>query len=777
MTIIEKMKRRLELATIISSSGIHTNLSLPENYEKLFYDKVKNLKDIKERYITPHFVGQQKYTTNPYAGRIFTDEKYLDFMLKIQDDSTLTDIFGYRIYAETDTFEVIHKINLHDIHKFIESSDKDLNNLELFQIETLFYYVAEKDRDAVYDILFNECCHQVSKMIRSNKVTHEHYDFVFPSKLSDEHLVEILEMQKNKMFCDMLRKLDADFEIDDDAVEKLKQCDVERMFPLINEFLENINKEYYIFIFDYFSPRRLRKLNDAIIEISGTRNEDVFYQNTLYRDMYLDQRFPNILKLAGRYSMQKNGFLIEAYDNKKYAFLRIIDGMADDFLYYPTNSILFRASNYINLNELNKADILTMANLTYLPSTIPKAKFTPRELIQLCDIDTSSKEHHIFYSKLTCKRVDDKLRIIKKMKRVHFLYMLTEDELEYLAKVLSTEKIDSSIPFSLYIKKLIVRKYNAILSMQLMDKKDIDFAFRIRNTKQIAKFDDLQELKRNSVSADKDMQKLLDLLKVPTSFTDAYLDNIIDFSITNQSYIAMRYYEAKPNLKDNLLKIIKAELTGKMDVLKYTGLAEEIVYPITNDTIVKWKKNSEMTKNGYHFGEYTDFRSGMLIGEEPTYTCMNFASGVCNECLLSIFDGNKKVIYVKKYGQIVARAIIRLTKISNKNNMVSFIDVEKEEQSSEDLCVFLERMYSAHLSDEEETLIKKYLIEFVYAKAKEMQVTLAVSGDYYYLDQPKTHCFIYISNSKNGYQYLDSLSGLSDRHKGGKFYETNCYII
>lgn len=60
---------------------------------------------------------------------------------------------------------------------------------------------------------------------------------------------------------------------------------------------------------------------------------------------------------------------------------------------------------------------------------------------------------------------------------------------------------------------------------------------------------------------------------------------------------------------------------------------------------------------------------------------MNYIDGMYRECLLAYFDGNKKIVYAKKNGSIVGRAVIRLTKTVNRvvdqDSVLKFTDVTR----------------------------------------------------------------------------------------------------
>ena len=99
----------------------------------------------------------------------------------------------------------------------------------------------------------------------------------------------------------------------------------------------------------------------------------------------------------------------------------------------------------------------------------------------------------------------------------------------------------------------------------------------------------------------------------------------------------------------------------------------------------------------------------MQIGEIPTYSCISYRTGSNSHCLLSCFDSNKKFLFIQKNGQVVFRAMLRLTKGSYADDMhrkkIQFVDLsnqdETKEEEGEELVLFLERYYEKNLSCEE----------------------------------------------------------------------------
>ena len=119
-------------------------------------------------------------------------------------------------------------------------------------------------------------------------------------------------------------------------------------------------------------------------------------------------------------------------------------------------------------------------------------------------------------------------------------------------------------------------------------------------------------------------------------------------------------------------------------------------------------------------------------------------------------------------GRIVGRAFLRLTKCrrtSAGGGSLTFVDLEAGgtgQQEREQMTLFLERPYISGLGPEAKTQAAQALVELAKRKAEELGILLVLSQDYAdYSPQgfTQTRLHIFISKSKGGAQYLDSLDG------------------
>ena len=133
--------------------------------------------------------------------------------------------------------------------------------------------------------------------------------------------------------------------------------------------------------------------------------------------------------------------------------------------------------------------------------------------------------------------------------------------------------------------------------------------------------------------------------------------------------------------------------------------------------------------------------------------------------------------------------MVRLTKGSyNKekgnNKSINFIDVEEStqeelEDKKEYLTLFLEKAYISGINEGERNTIKKLFIKLLKEKAKAMNALLVLSCNYKEeIDEQfiSTRYYMFISKSKAGTQYLDSLSGQATISDEGQ-YKVNTFLI
>ena len=242
----------------------------------------------------------------------------------------------------------------------------------------------------------------------------------------------------------------------------------------------------------------------------------------------------------------------------------------------------------------------------------------------------------------------------------------------------------------------------------------------------------------------------------------------------NMKECVSEYLQGNDKAIEALRRIVQAELMGQFYALKYFAddLQREIRYPISEVQEAAWKRNLTLERGPFSAEEADDFYFTMRLGELPHSTCLSCWTGSQRDCLLAAFDSNKKMILIRKGEDIVARACIRLTKGAFQRPAdfdFSFADLAQEQPagkmgaSDEMLILFLERIYTSGLNDEEAETAMKMAVSLVTQKAAAIGAVAVLARRYqdcYDRDQYiGSQFYVYISKSKNGQQYLDSMGG------------------
>lgn len=506
--------------------------------------------------------------------------------------------------------------------------------------------------------------------------------------------------------------------------------------------------------------------------------------------------------------------LIYSITNRKNRFLKLIEESYDFFENMSKLSILFKREFYaklINLNTLTAKDLKDCARMTDRYWSLDDLEHETYTFAEIKALYGLSQQYIQLYDKLTVQRVDDRLIILKQLTKRNLLAEdLDENDISKLAEKLSVKplytwmKEDFSHIGELKAPEVIqlLLVYDELVGLipQMKTPSDVILAIRVKDS--IYGYDDLKSLKNNMAKIDPSWSSLVRAMGFSDEFLQENAENIVRFICRNGAQIALTYYHQLSNGKREAFnRIVKAELMGRFDSLKYfeDDLRREISYPV-NDTLKStWAQNLEAAKGSVYVKECDDFFSTMLLGTMPQRTCLSYIDGAHNNCLLSGFDTNKKLLYAYEDGKVVGRAIIRLTKgrYSNPGESfdgeneasLSFVDVENIDATStgvqkihptkEYLVLFLERPYVAGVSPAISAQIHSQFIELMEEKASLMGGTLVLSSDYNCSKRPgyvHTSFNLYISQSKAGAQYLDSLSG-SAHVADERSYRSNNFMI
>ena len=516
--------------------------------------------------------------------------------------------------------------------------------------------------------------------------------------------------------------------------------------------------------------------------------------------------------------------IVYALSAGKKAFIRLIEQNTEAFLSLPYNTLLFNKDffkNYINLNSLNAKNLKGLMcimdgekhsygeNDTKLQlGWLEKREHTFEEIKTLHSLE---RPYVHFYNSLSIQRVDDRLLALRQIVKKQLLSDVDSDEeIKALAAELSKKPLYKrvseefshidNIQVSDVIKLLIHYDKVKMFIDQMNERLDVALILRIRDIAN--EYKTLDDIKSKLVEIDPSWEELKNLMGFDDDFLKRNQKWIIKFLVQDGAQIALTYFKngsLSESQKESYKRIIKAEVMGEFNTLKYfrDDLALEIDYPLKDCQTTAWQKNLETDVQSVFAKEYDDFYGTMLMGIQPQSTCLNYIDGAYRECLMSNFDTNKKVFYAETNGKIIGRAILRLTKgrfndadTSKHTESLSFVDVEAlpEEREvnnkgeRERMALFLERPYRAGASPVVEKMAGAAFIKLAEAKADSLNAMLVLSQAYEAdiketkEEYAKTQLSLYISKSKAGNQYIDSLSGSAQVSDEGS-YRSNVFLI
>lgn len=518
------------------------------------------------------------------------------------------------------------------------------------------------------------------------------------------------------------------------------------------------------------------------------------YVNTLYQNPLSKISLSSL-------SVEKSELLLYAITQKKKAFLNLINEEPELFYDLPNASMLLKKEmyqEYINLNTLNRKNLKDSADLILSNDRfelLAKREHTFEELKLLC----TAKEALIrLYEQLTCK-CDERLMVLRELiKRECVPYSFWKGQIEPLAAALSEKPLSrwiredfrniSDLSYGTALWLLVYREQ--LKGMEKEITMEQQALYLLKDLVLVKECDSLSELKEKLILGDVSWG----LLKEKLSFSEEFVQNnaarIGNFLFVGGAEIMETFLERQPSKIEEIRRLVTAELLGKFDELKYPSgdLMREIDFEVSEEAEKEWKKDRTFTRGNLVLKEETGLLPVMQIGEIPSYSCLSYRSGLNSDCLLSCFDSNKKFFFIRKNGQVVFRAMIRLTKGSyvgdRMRKKIQFADLsgagKPKEEEGEELVLFLERYYEKKLTDEELDQAVNFAITAAKEKAKKLGARLVLSC--YYQDDVKTkeyiksNYYLYISKSKNGSQYLDSLYGEASVSDSGD-YSSNIFLL
>lgn len=560
---------------------------------------------------------------------------------------------------------------------------------------------------------------------------------------------------------------------------------------------ENLTDGLNLWLWNEALYEDLCKLERAFTD--GADLAEVFYSKV----SYVNTLYQNPLSKISLSSLseEKSELLLYAITQKKKAFLNLINEEPELFYDLPNASMLLKKEmyqEYINLNTLNRKNLKDSADLILSNDRfelLAKREHTFEELKLLC----TAKEALIrLYEQLTCK-CDERLMVLRELiKRECVPYSFWKGQIEPLAAALSEKPLSrwiredfrniSDLSYGTALWLLVYREQ--LKGMEKEITMEQQALYLLKDLALVKECDSLSELKEKLILGDVSWR----LLKEKLSFSEEFVQNnaarIGNFLFVGGAEIMETFLERQPSKIEEIRRLVTAELLGKFDELKYPSgdLMREIDFEVSEEAEKEWKIDRTFTSKNLVLKEETGLLPVMQIGEVPSYSCLSYRSGLNSDCLLSCFDSNKKFFFIRKNGQVVFRAMIRLTKGSyvgdRMRKKIQFADLsgagKPKEEEGEELVLFLERYYEKNLAYEEQD--QAVYLAFVAAKEKAKKLGARLVLSCYYQDDVKTkeyiksNYYLYISKSKNGSQYLDSLYGEASVSDSGD-YSSNIFLL
>ena len=438
--------------------------------------------------------------------------------------------------------------------------------------------------------------------------------------------------------------------------------------------------------------------------------------------------------------------------------------------------------NSLTLKNLKASDSVNR-NDSFFTLLEEGQQYTFEEMYQLWH----QKEVYVrLYTMLTPLPVDQRLLTLRQLIKRELVSQYTGDtELEQLGKCLLER------PFSEWYRSSFghIRGLTRRTAMELLQHytklqtfipaftAEPDAVFALNNMTALLERTDWKQVRKDILTTDADWLELKDKLVFSDDFVEQNRETVTEFLLRGDAAMVRALYgelDGQELAVEALRRIVQAELMGQFYKLKYFAgdLQREIRYPVSEMQESLWKKNLSLARGAFLAEEVDDFYHTLRLGELPHGTCLSYRTGSQRECLLAAFDSNKKIILVKKDETVVARACLRLTKGAFQKPPAidfSFADLSQENTATgksaagEKAVLFLESVYTSRLNDIEKEEVMKLAVSLTTQKAAELGVVAVLARKYlgcYERDEYVLAPFyVYISKSKNGWQYLDSLGG------------------
>lgn len=524
------------------------------------------------------------------------------------------------------------------------------------------------------------------------------------------------------------------------------------------------------------------------------------------RISYLNFLYGNILEGVDmmQLSGEQNSLLVYGITHKKKHFLSVVKENFRDFTYFGWRNLLLDKDTYeqfLNINTLNSKNMKDCARLNALSDekkqVLTWEEYTFEEIRLFATADIGYVK---LYHCLAGLKIDDRLRAIRELTGRNCLpENLPEEQMGKLGMMLKEKPVSRWLAAELgHVEQISYEQAVRLLSVwdevcrfipEIQTGHHADFL--LYSLKELHNLPDFRTAMERMPEIDESWMRLNEVLRIDESFLHKNREGLMRFLCNGGAEIFRAFLsgdlEAK---KEKTRRLCVAEIAGRFREVKYykDDLEREIALQVPEDVQQLWIKNMEMKKKRMRLWEEDRLLPVMQIGEVIGHTCLSYRDGGYKRCLLSCFDANKKVLYLSLDGTLAFRAIIRLTKgafcrMPGKHWGLQFADLTREEtdvktedRRKEYLTLFLERPYFKRISEDKEKEAVCLAVEMLKKKAKQLKAELVLSDSYkkYALEGKefiRAKYYMYISASKNGEQYLDSLGGMAGASEEGSYEE------
>lgn len=494
-------------------------------------------------------------------------------------------------------------------------------------------------------------------------------------------------------------------------------------------------------------------------------------------------------ELTAEFDKEHEELMIYAITHKKKAFLNLVRENITLYQSVSSNSVLFQRVFYdkcLNVNTMNIKNLAACKEMR-CSEDVAWALLAGREhtFEELALIYSLSEDYVRLYESFSARRTDERIRIMREIVKKQCLpYAIRQEELSknLVAKPLSQwmqQDFGHIEDLSHKNAMCLLSEYEMLARFIPDMANDAEVRYVWHNLAQCQRFVSMEEIRRHSLEENDEWKYLVKEFAFSEEFIEENQERIRKFIFEDGAHIMKTYCESQKGKQDALRRLTSAELMGRFRELKYyqDDLLKEIDFPITERQKKIWIENSRDAQGEFIVWEEDGLLPVMQIGVKPYRTCLSYDSGSYKQCLLACHDSNKKVLYLSYKGKVVLRAAIRLTKgrygefANSKEPQLQFADfmestakngTDENKSTQEVLTLFIERAYISGLPERVKRCAHNLILHLMRRKAKQMKAVL-VASIFYLQDfseefRPLDYS-MYISKSKAGEQYLDSLGG------------------